>query len=53
VPVIPFRLAGVSSKLSASEVENHLEQGKKLLASGQLSDALVHYHAAVGKWILL
>lgn len=44
-----FRLAGVSSKLSAPEVEKHLEQGKRLLASGQLSDALVHYHAAVGK----
>lgn len=42
-------LAGVSSKLSASEIENHLEQGKRLLSSGQLSDALVHYHAAVGK----
>lgn len=35
--------------MSAVEVESHLEQGKKLLASGQLSDALVHYHAAVGK----
>lgn len=43
-------LAGVSSKLSAPEIENHLEQGKRLLASGQLSDALVHYHAAVGEW---
>lgn len=42
-------LAGVSSKLSASEIENHLEQGKQLLSLGQLSDALVHYHAAVGK----
>lgn len=42
-------LAGVSSKLSASEIENHLEQGKRLLSLGQLSDALVHYHAAVGK----
>ena len=50
---IAFRLAGVSSKLSSAEVENHLEQGKKLLATGQLSDALGHYHAAVGKWNLL
>lgn len=45
-------LAGVSSKLSAAEVEQHLEQGKRLLASGQLSDALSHYHAAVGEWFL-
>lgn len=42
-------LAGVSSKLSAAEVEQHLEQGKRLLATGQLSDALSHYHAAVGE----
>ncbi|XP_076454267.1 dnaJ homolog subfamily C member 3-like [Babylonia areolata] len=30
-----------------SEVEQHLEMGKKLLAAGQLADALSHYHAAV------
>ncbi|KAI8740147.1 dnaJ subfamily C member 3 isoform X2 [Biomphalaria glabrata] len=29
------------------EVEKHLEMGKKLLAAGQLADALSHYHAAV------
>jgi DnaJ family protein C protein 3 len=29
------------------EVEQHLEMGKKLLAAGQLADALSHYHAAV------
>ncbi|KAK6487139.1 dnaJ-like protein subfamily C member 3-like isoform X1 [Huso huso] len=29
------------------EVENHLELGKKLLAAGQLADALSHFHAAV------
>uniref|UniRef100_A0AAY5EP74 DnaJ homolog subfamily C member 3 n=1 Tax=Electrophorus electricus TaxID=8005 RepID=A0AAY5EP74_ELEEL len=28
-------------------VENHLEMGKKLLAAGQLADALSHFHAAV------
>ena len=39
----------MSSKLSSVEIENHLEQGRKLLSSGQLSDALTHYHAAVGK----
>ena len=32
-------------------VEEHLEMGKKLLAAGQLADALSHYHAAVGKFI--
>ncbi|XP_067668798.1 dnaJ homolog subfamily C member 3-like [Haliotis asinina] len=32
---------------SSSEVEDHLEMGKKLLAAGQLADALSHYHAAV------
>lgn len=29
------------------EVDQHLEMGKKLLAAGQLADALSHYHAAV------
>uniref|UniRef100_A0A8C2I4R3 DnaJ homolog subfamily C member 3 n=1 Tax=Cyprinus carpio TaxID=7962 RepID=A0A8C2I4R3_CYPCA len=35
--------------VSASDggVENHLEMGKKLLAAGQLADALSHFHAAV------
>ena len=32
-----------------SEVEKHLAEGKKLLQEGQLSDALYHYAAAVGK----
>ncbi|KAK3096296.1 hypothetical protein FSP39_025448 [Pinctada imbricata] len=32
---------------ASSEVEQHLELGKKLLAAGQLADALQHYHAAV------
>ncbi|XP_028655384.2 dnaJ homolog subfamily C member 3a isoform X1 [Erpetoichthys calabaricus] len=30
-----------------AEVENHLEMGKKLLAAGQLADALSHFHSAV------
>jgi hypothetical protein len=30
-------------------VESHLAMGKKLLAAGQLADALSHFHAAVGK----
>uniref|UniRef100_A0A3P8ZFV9 DnaJ homolog subfamily C member 3 n=1 Tax=Esox lucius TaxID=8010 RepID=A0A3P8ZFV9_ESOLU len=28
-------------------VENHLEMGKKLLAAGQLADALSHFHSAI------
>uniref|UniRef100_A0A4W3I0W6 DnaJ homolog subfamily C member 3 n=1 Tax=Callorhinchus milii TaxID=7868 RepID=A0A4W3I0W6_CALMI len=30
-----------------SAVEKHLEMGKKLLAAGQLADALSHFHAAI------
>ncbi|KAK2566566.1 DnaJ-like protein subfamily C member 3 [Acropora cervicornis] len=44
---LELRIVVVSSKLSSVEIENHLEQGRKLLSSGQLSDALTHYHAAV------
>ncbi|XP_068732084.1 dnaJ homolog subfamily C member 3-like isoform X1 [Montipora capricornis] len=44
---LELKIIAVSSKLSSMEIESHLEQGKKLLASGQLSDALGHYHAAV------
>ncbi|XP_064614788.1 dnaJ homolog subfamily C member 3-like [Liolophura sinensis] len=33
--------------ITAQEVAQHLEMGKKLLAAGQLADALSHYHAAV------
>lgn len=31
-----------------AEVEKQLEMGKKLLAAGQLADALSHFHAAIG-----
>lgn len=30
-------------------VDHHMEMGKKLLAAGQLADALSHFHAAVGE----
>lgn len=30
------------------EIEQHLEMGRKLLAAGQLAEALSHYHSAVG-----
>ena len=29
-------------------MEKNLEMGKKLLAAGQLAEALSHYHLAVG-----
>ncbi|KAL5004932.1 hypothetical protein ScPMuIL_018388 [Solemya velum] len=32
---------------SSQEVDQHLDMGKKLLAAGQLAEALSHYHAAV------
>ena len=36
------------STASSKDVEQHLEMGNKMLAAGQLADALSHYHAAVG-----
>lgn len=38
-------LMGVYS--ASKDVEEHLAMGKKLLAAGQLAEALSHYHAAV------
>ena len=35
--------------MTAQEVEAHLEMGKKLLATGQLADALTQFHSAIGK----
>lgn len=47
---LPFTcIAGVNAGKGGG-VENHLEMGKKLLAAGQLADALSHFHAAVGKY---
>lgn len=44
-------LCHVSGILGATqaEIEHHLEMGRKLLAAGQLAEALSHYHSAVGK----
>lgn len=44
--LIDLRYEGVQCDKDGS-VENHLEMGKKLLAAGQLADALSHFHAAV------
>ncbi|KAL4618085.1 hypothetical protein GN956_G20600 [Arapaima gigas] len=44
--LIDLRYEGVQCGKN-SDVEGHLEMGKKLLAAGQLADALSHFHAAV------
>jgi DnaJ family protein C protein 3 len=31
------------------DVNDHLEKGKRLLATGQLADALTHFHSAIGR----
>lgn len=41
-------VSGVCGK--DGSLENHLEMGKKLLAAGQLADALSHFHAAIGQY---
>ncbi|KAF6083920.1 DnaJ heat shock protein family (Hsp40) member C3 [Phyllostomus discolor] len=52
--VFPFLLVLVDLQYEGAEcgvnadVEKHLELGKKLLAAGQLADALSQFHAAVG-----
>ncbi|XP_051565825.1 dnaJ homolog subfamily C member 3-like isoform X1 [Myxocyprinus asiaticus] len=44
--LIDFRYEGVIGGKDGG-VETHLEMGKKLLAAGQMADALSHFHAAV------
>lgn len=39
--------------MTSQEVEAHLEMGKKLLATGQLADALTQFHSAIGIKIFL
>lgn len=36
-----------NSARGSTDVERHLELGTKMLAAGQLGDALTHYHAAI------
>lgn len=43
-------LEGAECGINA-EVEKQLEMGKKLLAAGQLADALSHFHAAIGMYL--
>lgn len=35
--------------VSQTEIDQHLQKGMELLARAQYSDALSHFHAAVGK----
>ena len=44
-----FIFLDIQCAMSQKEVEQHLEMGKKMLAAGQLADALSHYHAAAGQ----
>uniref|UniRef100_A0A8C1WV59 DnaJ (Hsp40) homolog, subfamily C, member 3b n=1 Tax=Cyprinus carpio TaxID=7962 RepID=A0A8C1WV59_CYPCA len=46
--VLDLQLDGVLGATPV-EIEHHLEMGRKLLAAGQLAEALSHYHSAVGK----
>ncbi|KAJ3585167.1 hypothetical protein NHX12_013888 [Muraenolepis orangiensis] len=44
--ILDIQLDGVLGA-TAVDIEQHLEMGRKLLAAGQLADALSHYHSAV------
>ncbi|KAM9312494.1 dnaJ homolog subfamily C member 3-like [Gastrophryne carolinensis] len=44
--ILDLQLDG-SLAATQAEIENHLEMGRKLLAAGQLAEALSHYHSAV------
>ncbi|XP_021174744.2 dnaJ homolog subfamily C member 3b [Fundulus heteroclitus] len=44
--LLDIQLDGVLGATHA-EIEQHLEMGRKLLAAGQLAEALSHYHSAV------
>ncbi|XP_062850276.1 dnaJ homolog subfamily C member 3b [Trichomycterus rosablanca] len=44
--VLDLQLDGVLGA-TPMEIEHHLEMGRKLLAAGQLAEALSHYHSAV------
>ncbi|KAL6118523.1 uncharacterized protein ACO6RY_03311 [Pungitius sinensis] len=44
--VLDIQLDGVFGATHV-EIEHHLEMGRKLLAAGQLAEALSHYHSAV------
>lgn len=41
---------GAESAASQAEIDQHIELGRQFLVAGQLSDALTHYHAAIGEF---
>ena len=45
--LLDIQLNGFVNAMTNQEVEQHLEMGKKLLAAGQLADALTQYHLAI------
>ena len=51
LPLLIFILDALLSQAHldavASEVDKYLEMGRKMMAAGQLADALTHYHAAI------
>ena len=47
-----YKITGVECATQA-EIDQHLTLGMQLLGRGQYSDALSHFHAAVGKLELL
>ncbi|XP_057709808.1 dnaJ homolog subfamily C member 3b [Corythoichthys intestinalis] len=44
--ILDFQIDGVLGA-TRGEIEHHLEMGRKLLAAGQLAEALTHYHSAL------
>lgn len=42
----------VAESATSAEVNKHLELGRDFLSKGLLSDALTHYHAAVGEFTI-
>jgi DnaJ family protein C protein 3 len=45
--IIDLQLRGAVGAMTAQEAESHLEMGKRLLAAGQLADALAQFHSAI------
>ena len=48
-PLIYFLFVSGVSCATQAEIDQHLNLGMTLLAKGQYSDALSHFHSAVGK----
>jgi len=55
VNLMNFSLISIKGCLTISneEIEKHLELGRLMLSRGQYSDALSHYHMAVGMCYVL